>query len=61
MTVSTIFLGARVFVPLLSGFSKPFYVSATLKYYKNYLTYESLLSKELSSLSSDSKVKAGVK
>ena len=61
MTVSTIFLGAWVFVSLLPGFSKSFYVSTTLKYYKNYLTYESLLSKELSSLSSDSKVKSGVK
>ena len=61
MTVSTNFVGARVFVPLLPGFSKSFYVSAILKYYKNYLTYESLLFKELSSLSSDSKVKAGFK
>ena len=55
MIVSTISLGAWVFVSLLPGFSKSFYVSTTLKYYKNYLTYE------LSSLSSDSKMKAGVK
>ena len=57
----TLFHSARVFAPLLPDISESCYVSVTLKYYKNYLTYESLLSKELSSLSSDSKVKASVK
>ena len=52
------FLGSESCNPFPQDFSKPWH-RITLKYY-SYLTYESLLTKELSSLLLDSQVKAKV-